>query len=717
MSKNFLVYLIVLCFSSHWFVQGQNLVFDMLDFSNPKLSEVKAMYDKNDTKGAGKALLKAFRKKDNLYLKATQADISYIKQYFKEDVAYSLKVADEVSRNFFLFQYEWDMEKTYVPYIFKDEIDWQVNPFGDEEWTFMLSRHRFWLDLGKAYMLTGKEKYVKKFIEQATHWIKNNKISKKTSWTTWRRIEAGIRMENWIKSFEYMKNSKYITPEFFNMFLASIIEHANYLDSKFSGHSQTSNWGVIEFNGLFTAGTFMDYFKKGNEWQQSAVDKLHQCIQNQILNDGTQWEQSPMYHNEVMHCFMNTILLAKRANIKLTDRIINKTNDMVRANIEWQKPNYNEPLLGDSDDNDLRDMLTTAALLFNSKMFKSRAYKSLNYENYFLFGKQTAQEYRNMGEKIPEFLSAYQFNSGDLYSRSSWEEDAFYSSFHMRRIGGGHSHDNLLHFSLFANGQDYLVDTGRYTYVYNDWRKYFKENTAHNTLGVDNLPNSIYAGSWSNSFDAKSEGAYVVIKEGFDYAEALNKAYLRLDDPVLMKRRMLYLKPDVWLLIDSFEAKEEHTYSQYFNFIDKEVKVVNGGLSTAYSKNNLRIQPLKTVDTKLIDAWYSPDYNFKEEIKRAELSKKTKGFNSFVTLLYFPEKTNVTYKMLPVYNRAKTQILAQEQVEAVQLKVNNKEYIIMVSHEAASSLTSYKIVNDQVLTGEVVLVERDGDKQTIKVIK
>lgn len=37
----------------------------------------------------------------------------------------------------------------------------------------------------------------------------------------------------------------------------------------------------------------------------------------QIMPDGVHWEQSPMYHNEVLHCLLDVILLAKRNDIAL----------------------------------------------------------------------------------------------------------------------------------------------------------------------------------------------------------------------------------------------------------------------------------------------------------------------------------------------------------------------------------------------------------------
>ncbi len=698
------------------FAQTTNDIFSKLDFNNPNLSKVKKQYEKNNLEKAKEELLKAYRTQDNIYLKSTPSDLSYIKSTFPDEVNTSITVADEVVKQYFLFQYEWDMEKTIEPYVFNNEIDWLVNPFGDPEWTFMLNRHRFWLDLGKAYMLTNNEIYAKTFVDQALHWIENIKLSDPKASQAWRLIEAGIRMENWIKSFEFIKHSNHVTPNFLETFLTSIEEHAVYLNAKFSTHSQISNWGVIEYNGLFSAGVFMAYFKESAVWQNSALEKLNICIKNQILSDGTQWEQSPMYHNEVMHCFMNTYMLANRANLPVDSDFKKQVEQMAFANIQWQKPNYNEPLLGDSDDNDIRGMLTTASFLFNDATLKSRAYASFNYENYLWFGKQANERYKSIQPKTPDFLSAYQFNTGDLYSRSSWDESAFYSHFHTRRLGGGHSHDDLLHFDLFAYGNDYLVDTGRYTYMYNEWRQYFKENTAHNTLGVDNLTNSIYNGSWSNKFEAKSEGAYARIDDDFDYAEAINKAYFRLTDPVLLKRRILYLKPDVWVIVDAFEAKEEHLYSQYFNFAHTKVKIENGGLTTTLQKDNLRIQPLNPVQLELKEAWYSPDYNYKENITRAELSNKTKGFNSFISVLYFPEHNAVSFEKVPVYNRS-NKVLTNDNVEAIRLSFRNKEYILVVSHDSSNNLHPHKIVDNVVVSGEVVLITRENGNQKITVLK
>ena len=144
----------------------------------------------------------------NLYLDTK--DIEYISNYcienFKDEVLETIKVANDVSNNTFKFEWKWDMERTFIPYTFTEDIIWDKTPNNDEEWIFMLNRHRYWITLGQAYVLTKDEKYTKTFIRQLTHWIKNVRLVEGAEKKTWRTIEAGIRGENWIKAYSYFSS-------------------------------------------------------------------------------------------------------------------------------------------------------------------------------------------------------------------------------------------------------------------------------------------------------------------------------------------------------------------------------------------------------------------------------------------------------------------------------------------------------------------------------
>jgi hypothetical protein len=716
-SKKEFLFVLYFFFIGHASVFAQKAsVLNLLDYENLQLNSVNDCYQKSDERGAFKKLLDLYQKKENLYLRVTETYAKYIKETYPTEVSKTLKTANDVLKHNFLFRDDWDMEKTNMPYQFQGNIDWKAIPNGDEEWCFMLNRHKYWIDLGKAYLLTGNEKYAKGFVDQVTHWINNNPLDDSLKKHSWRRIEAGIRCENWIKSFEYIKKSKSITPEFLSKFLMSLYQHGIYLNGSFSDFSKTSNWGVLEFQGLFNVSLFLDDFKIASQWQADALDKLNTCINLQILEDGSQWEQSPMYHNEVLHCFMNVNLLAQRKNIVLPERIVEKTKSMAYANIKWQKPNYHQPLLGDSDDTDLRGLLTLAATLFNDPVLKSRAYKKFDYETLFIMGLEKNSIYENMISEDPDFLSVFQQSSGDFYMRSSWKQDATYTSFHLKKLGCGHGHDNLLHFTLFANAKDYLIDGGRYSYVDNEWREYFKNNKSHNTLGVDNLTNTIYKDSWINTFEASSQGVYTMSTINYDYSEAVNNAYKRLEDPVAIKRRMLYLKPNIWLLFDSFTANGTHTYSQYFNFPNDNIQIENEGLTTSYTDNNLRIQPINPAQIKLEDSWWSPEYNLKKETKRAELYANRAGFTSFISLLYFPNQVNLNYKKTPVYDRNNL-LQKDKDVEAVTIDVDNKTFTLLIVHNPPAPAAHFYKVDDVLVHGEVVLIQKNDETSSITIVK
>ena len=126
----------------------------------------------------------------------------FCREYWPEECAHILRLADEAVRQEFIFDLPWDMEQTQKAVVFKEEIDWQYMPDGDPEFIYQFNRHRYWICLGQAYAMTGEERYAECFAGQLLSWMKHNPITEETKKTTWRTIEAGIRGENWVKAME-----------------------------------------------------------------------------------------------------------------------------------------------------------------------------------------------------------------------------------------------------------------------------------------------------------------------------------------------------------------------------------------------------------------------------------------------------------------------------------------------------------------------------------
>jgi hypothetical protein len=349
---------------------------------------------------------------------------------FQEDINRVIMVADQIVNQIFIFQEAWDMERTNKPVIFKDIIDWCHIPFEDPEWTYMLNRHRYFIPLGQAYLLTGDEKYAQEFSELISNWIDSNPHS--TDSLSWRTIEVGLRASNWINAFSYFKNSVHFTSNVFAKMLSSLYEHGQCLAENFSNWKSISNWGVIENKGLFELSIFLAEFMEAKVWQRLSHERLKKTARLQVMKDGIHWEQSPMYHNEVHLCYLRILHLCNNSQFYIDETIIETTRKMAFANLYIAKPNHYQPMKGDSDNFDLRDIITTSAIIFQEPILKFGGFSTIDFANLWLFGMEGVSRYNNLQAKEPKFLSCGFEDSGNFIMRSGWDESDLYLYFSLR---------------------------------------------------------------------------------------------------------------------------------------------------------------------------------------------------------------------------------------------------------------------------------------------
>lgn len=649
------------------------------------------------------------KKKSPLYLMHQPSESEQIKSLYPSEVKKTLDVADQVMRKEYLFRYDWDMEKTNKPFQFKGAIDWLAMPNGDPEWCYMLNRHKYWIDLGRAYFLTQDEKYAKQWVADCSDWMERNPLTKtKELANSWRRIEVGIRCENWIKTYEYFQNSTALTPEFKKKFKACLAAHAEFINDSFSFFSKTSNWGILEYNGLFCASIFLDEMPEAATWRKNALERLNYAAYLQIGEDGVQWEKSPMYHNEVLHCLENVVFLAQRFEISLPKHITTAAHKMALVNLQWMKPNGNQPLYGDSDDTPLTQVWVKPTVTFNDPLLKKRVEISgVDYANYFDLSKKELRRLRRLKGTTPTYKSVYQENSGDLYLRSGWDADASYMSFHLKNLYCGHGHDDLLHFTIFAHGRDYLVDGGRYTYVESPERAYFKSSKAHNTIEVDGLDNAIYESSWSNKWEASSSYQDVKIMPWGAWAEADNQTYSRLDDPVAMKRSILYIAPSMWIVNDQFVSKKMHRFNQYFNYKEDHLDIAAGMVKTTYKDHNIymRVDPRVRLQKK--EAMWSSEYNQQSPSVRLITQCEGKGLVRLHTLFFDPEHGSPKLTPIEVTTRKGT-VVNKDIAEAFEFEYNGEKYIWFVQNNHPAPITHFFIVDGRYVDMRVGLWKKES---------
>jgi hypothetical protein len=154
--------------------------------------------------------------------------------------------------------------------------------------------------------------------------------------------------------------------------------------------------------------------------------------------------------------------------------------------------------------------------------------------------------------------------------RDGWGEQGHHLVFDVGPLGcpssGGHGHADLLSIQCAAFGETFLVDPGTGSYADQAWRSFFRSSAAHSTVMVDGESQAVPGGPFAWRQRPRARLNQWCSTASFDFADAEHDAYGRLPDPVRHRRRVLFVKPRYWVLVDDLEGTGEHRIELRFQF-------------------------------------------------------------------------------------------------------------------------------------------------------
>lgn len=655
------------------------------------------------------------------FLDDARAAGAYCLEHWRDDAAHILRVADEVCRQEFLFDLKWDMERTYEPVIFDREIIWDYMPGDDPEFIFQFNRHRFFICLGQAYAMTGDEKYARTFVSQMTDWIEKQPLTRESRGTTWRTIEAGLRGEYWCKAIGYFRDSEALTDEAVEKFYDCMTAHAEYIIGQHSILRRMSNWSVLEDHGLLVIGLTLPQSEQTRRYVRTALEHLTIEARLQVMPDGTQWEQSPMYHNEVLHCYLDVLLLCGRNGISVPEEIRERVRGMAYADAAWIKPDHHQFINGDSDDTDIRDLITVAACLFQDPVLKYHGNRRADFESIWDLGMAAAAEYERLEAREPEGASRALTDSGNYYLRSDWSEEANLLHFHCGTVGAGHGHSDKLHIDLVIRGEDVLMDAGRYNYVAGPKRFEFKDPTAHNTILVDGEFFAVCKDSWECSKLTAPVNQKHHFLPDYEFVQGGHLGYMELESGVFVNRRIIHIKPDIYIVADELYSGGEHTYEEYFHF-NNLGRVTLEESRAVYEGEKTRTEfyfATPGIETRLLDTRISRHYNRAEENRTVAVTKTQKGFASFLTVIYGKaagDLSPLTVTKLPVRSEFRNVVHPDSWAEALRLETKDKTYVVIICHQEVNTPTDQTEADGCMGYGNVLVFDKAVETQAGNVL-
>jgi len=148
------------------------------------------------------------------------------------------------------------------------EIDWQKNILENREWLARLNRQGWWPLLGRAYQISGDEKYAMAFARQMSSWVAHLDRCDSSDESIWSCKQVALRLRvSWIPAFGLFFNSPYFNNARKLEMMRAIFDQARYL------RSQKTSDNLVFNGGLVCAGICFPELRESRGWRQTAVDR------------------------------------------------------------------------------------------------------------------------------------------------------------------------------------------------------------------------------------------------------------------------------------------------------------------------------------------------------------------------------------------------------------------------------------------------------------
>lgn len=456
---------------------------------------------------------------------------------------------------------------------------------GDVKHVWELNRHQFFVELGKAFWLTGDEKYARELFALMSSWIDQNPWKTGINWTS--GLEVAVRAISWIWAYMFCLHSRALDPQMNLAILKSLYQHGQFLHRHLSFYFSPYNHLIGEAAALHMIGTVCPEFREARKWKDNGWNILEHEVDKQFYADGFTVEQASFYHHFTLGFYLLAALLRRSNGESVRPRTWELIEKATEVSMFLAKPDGVTPMIGDADDArsiyvenpplwDFRAFYSTGAVLFSRGDMKKLA-MGFHEDSLWLLGIKGLQKYLALEERCPEKRSRVFRESGYCVMRTGWDEDAHYLSLDCGQIADGvprndlpsaaHGHADALSIELSAWGQSMLVDPGFYTYNGDpEWHRYFRETEAHNTLVLDGQSQAKFCGRLKWSRAPQVELHHWMSSRTMDYADGSHDGYRNITKPGIHKRAVAFMKPDYWLIRDDVLGEGEHQVDRYFHF-------------------------------------------------------------------------------------------------------------------------------------------------------
>lgn len=549
---------------------------------------------------------------------------------------------------------------------------WSTIPYldpscGDHKVIWELNRHQHWMALGRAYWLTGDRRYRARVVMELASWLEANPPLVGINWSS--MLEVAFRSLSWLWAVNMFAAGADDDPAPWLVdLLLALDRQLTHIEHNLSYYFSPNTHLLGEALALYVAGRALPLL--GASDRRAAVGRrvLLAQISRQIAADGGHCERSTHYHRYTLDFYLLALTIARITGDPAAGAFERAAARLGFAARLLADDRGRLPHIGDDDGgstfaltgravDDIGDSLATAAAMVGRVDLNVSGPAE---ESYWLLAHPLfVPELASLETAPPAkpVASAALPDTGYYVSRSPAGDHLVIDAGPHGFRNGGHAHADALSLTLSVRGRPLLIDPGTGCYTVDArLRDRMRSTHAHNTLVLDDAPQSVPSGPFQWSRSAHGAAHCWRANAGFDYLEASHDGYR----PSVHRRHLLALHGDLIVVADLVDGQGLHRADLHWQ-VDPRWRVFAGERRALLTVPGERVDlavshgVLQTFsadrDTGL--GWHAPVYGRQEKATTIRVSHTGSAPMWIVTVFGFDRANSIQeVETIPVWAEA-----------------------------------------------------------------
>jgi hypothetical protein len=477
---------------------SDELLFASLDLARPGLEGVREAVTKADYHAAAAAWAEYFRNREKPTPHFSRDRWGgFIRREYPQLVGPILAMADQVAAG------ELAHPPIRLP-VRQGEIDWLHNPTQDTNYVSLVGSMWFMNSLGRAYLLTGDEKYPRAFAWVFQSWYDHLPAILRFQGNlgfdpVFRAYYPGIRSRILVDDYYCLGRSPALTPRVHLKIMKHLLANVLWLEKQNQSY-RVGNQQVAAVLGLGIVGIVFPELKDSERWVALAEARMAEHLQRDFKADGGHSELCTQYHKTMLRDVGYVVLTAERnGRPSLLDS--EAAAGLERA-YGWLAaivmPTGHTPALHSASfATDWMVHLRIAAHLFQRPDFAwlserfwkeggvPSAKRPFSFANYMICEALSPARSATVKPQPPDRLSTHLEASGFAVMRTGWEPADRYLVFQYGRGSTGHAYPGPLHFVLAMNDELVACGPGSPLSYRHPAYGYCRTTPSHNVVSID----------------------------------------------------------------------------------------------------------------------------------------------------------------------------------------------------------------------------------------